>query len=811
MRVFAFGSFAAALGLATCGLLVAPKHAHAGVVSTYVRAQVAAGASSPWLVSGALSPPGPSGWETSGFLERTARLALSTHLPSTRAVMLRLESIVLRDDGGRVVSFTQEAGGLLVLDRGARVLFDGSGVVVMASAIVDGRLTSSWSSSPPAPPAIDVHAAANMVRARTPFALDVARASLVVVPAEDLPRRAWLLRARPPFELPTRPYFLVDADSGRFLARGDLARAADRVHAFAANPTASPTLDTFTLDRLTGGATAKTLTTAQLVALGCVDRHAVRSVPGLLTSGSVSVHSCDLAATAMPDASFDFLYPRPTSDAEESDALAETSVAYHTDRALTFFSDLGLTSLRKEAVPLTVIANVRMPSGWSGASVGDLACTTCALERLDNAYYVPSPDPFEDVFPHHGDALFLGQGKSLDFAYDGDVVVHEAGHALVASTAKLVGFFHADDQGASDAPSAMNEGLADYFSAALAGDPRVGEYAGGGSPIRRLDNTDRCPDVFFGEPHSDSTAFSGALWTARGKSADARAFDRGVVVGLQMAPSGDLDFADLAALLEEGVKKEAGAAAATALTEAMTARSLLPCTRVRQIASGGGKSFGFGFLSVGAALPAGNGPDGVTPGVVQFHQALPTSAVRVTIRMTLREFPAEPAWLGPEAWTPELLVKLGDAKAMKFTAGKGDFTARAPAAAAATFVVPTGATDLHLMIAAATGQGLYDDVSVDVTRVDPPIDAGPDATGDASSDASVDAFGDARADSADPHADALVDAGADVVVPSGPDAPSDGGCGCRTERTEGRGLPTLLTLFGVTLASLIVNRRRRRT
>ena len=68
--------------------------------------------------------------------------------------------------------------------------------------------------------------------------------------------------------------------------------------------------------------------------------------------------------------------------------------------------------------------------------------------------------------------------EGRDYSYDGDVIYHEFTHGVVDDTIKLQSF-HVDRYGVIDAPGAMNEGLADYFSSALAGDPDVGEYASG--------------------------------------------------------------------------------------------------------------------------------------------------------------------------------------------------------------------------------------------------------------------------------------------------------------------------------------------
>ena len=73
--------------------------------------------------------------------------------------------------------------------------------------------------------------------------------------------------------------------------------------------------------------------------------------------------------------------------------------------------------------------------------------------------------------------------------------------------------------GASAEPAAVEEALADFFAAALSGDPLMGEYAvgeaAGGAALRSLSDGARCPDAVTGEAHDDARVLSGALWSAR--------------------------------------------------------------------------------------------------------------------------------------------------------------------------------------------------------------------------------------------------------------------------------------------------------
>ena len=101
----------------------------------------------------------------------------------------------------------------------------------------------------------------------------------------------------------------------------------------------------------------------------------------------------------------------------------------------------------------------------------------------------------------------------------------------------------------------MNEGLADYFSSAIGGDPLVGEYGGRNIPgntaaegaVRDLTNKDLCADDRWGEVHQDSQPFSASLWAARVAvagdpkaagfdAAKAKTFDAAVLAAIQSFP-----------------------------------------------------------------------------------------------------------------------------------------------------------------------------------------------------------------------------------------------------------------------------------
>lgn len=668
---------------------------------------------------GILGPPSAIGAE-----EAVARSALAAHLPWTRSFALTFERVDPRDDGSRVVRFGQSIDGIPVAARGARVFLRADGAPVLAAARLEERTTTATRK-------FEAPAAAAIAARGARFRFDAAHASLVYVSTPGAPRLAWSLPAIVPSELPTRPFAIVDATRGTVLYRGDSARSAKQVRVFPDNPAVSM-LGVKSIASLPDG--SKTLTTPAWTARTCVDRGRVVDVD---LGSRVPMHVCTFEQTAVADAAGDFLYSRPAADTALDDTFAETSAAYHVDRALLAFATMGLTTLRARSRPLTVTANMRMPPSWELGPIDQLACKACALDRLDNAFFVPfSGGLSRSLFGSETDALFLGQGEKLDYAYDGDVVYHELGHAVVQSTADLVNFTHLDEQGAIDVSGALNEGIADYLSAAITNDPRIGEYVSGGEAIRDLSIARSCPEWLTNESHHDSLIFSGALFSARSPS-DRAKFDRGVMLGLQMAPAGDMSFEEMAEVMIESVITEAGPSAGKLLRNAFSERGLMPCRRIRELPEGGRSSFDPGYLSTGASSIDAELAGGIVPGALQFHQKVPAGTTRIVVRFEGKGLPPSPQWIGGDPWLPVVLAKFGGPIVFNDGAsgfrGNHDATRELPEDGPfeATFEVTTGTTDVYVMIGArGDGGGLYNEVSVqafsDVVKPDAgPSDAAP--------------------------------------------------------------------------------------
>ncbi len=396
--------------------------------------------------------------------------------------------------------------------------------------------------------------------------------------------------------------------------------------------------------------------------------------------------------------------------------------------------------------------------------------------------------------------MWFGQGPQRDYSYDGDVVYHEFTHAVVDHTLKLVGTYHADEQGLSSSPGAMNEGLADYFSSAITGDPKVGEYASqdlapGLPAIRDLSNANKCPANVSGEVHSDSQFWSAALWATRAalSAADQAKFDKAIFDVMAASPGGDLGFDELAQLFITSVKTEMDQATADALQKEMTDRGVLPgCQRIAEYAdkpiSGADPFLGGAFWAPGTQdSTIGGAP--YAPGVIQFHASVP-AATQMTVSFSQVQTGggASSPFGGGTPFTPQLVVRFGD-EPISFDYGSGftpsaDLTVDMPINASkgsATVDVPAGATSVYVMVV-NTGQ-----TSGGYKNVDFAFDGAPAA--DAGADGGVS------------------DAGADAGPPPGDkSSEDDSGCGCRT---AGENSPSAAWALALAALGLVFARRRR--
>ncbi|HYI79699.1 MAG TPA: thrombospondin type 3 repeat-containing protein [Thermoleophilaceae bacterium] len=196
------------------------------------------------------------------------------------------------------------------------------------------------------------------------------------------------------------------------------------------------------------------------------------------------------------------------------DGEFEAVMAYfHIDRAQEYIRSLGFDDVR--AVQQRVRAN------------------EVFVDEDDDP--LPPAEQDNSFYDSLNGEISLGTGGTDD-GEDGEVIVHEYGHAIQ------------DDQvpgwGASDEGGAMGEGFGDYLAAAISAtfapsatfDPCVAEWdeLGFGNPaavpcLRRVDGSPTASDVgpgtdCNGEVHCAGEAWSGALWEIRaeigGQTAD---------------------------------------------------------------------------------------------------------------------------------------------------------------------------------------------------------------------------------------------------------------------------------------------------
>jgi hypothetical protein len=415
---------------------------------------------------------------------------------------------------------------------------------------------------------------------------------------------------------------VLDADSGALLWMDDLVKRDRQARVFPSNPKASQ-LTVVTLDLPAG---ASRLAGPDFEAMNCEDQE---TCP--LSQDATRYRWCEITALAHADGGGDFLYDRPPSDNAPEDEFAEVQMYHHATRGLGFFRSLGFAGLREQ--PMLAMVNLRMPDLSKATCSG--ATGTQALEPLENALFMPG-GAIAGIFPP-GDAMVFGQGEAIDFAYDGDVVYHELTHAVAAALTEM-GSLAMDEHGLDASMAAMHEGFADYFSSAIAGDPRVAEYVGDhfngpNLPLRHLEATRSCATDLVGEEHDDSELFSGALWQVRAglPEADRARFDAAVFVVLDSLADVE-SFASVREKLIAEARVQLGEPGAEAARRAFADRDFDRCAeRVQRLELGAAKPLLhlIGSEDVGISMPL--------PAVLQLEVALtkPARELRIDVARSL--------------------------------------------------------------------------------------------------------------------------------------------------------------------------------
>jgi MYXO-CTERM domain-containing protein len=628
-------------------------------------------------------------------LERSAKALLVEQIPEGNRADLGRASTIELSSGERVVKIPQIHQGLPVALRGVAVAFGANDAAQVISAALEADLPLTVT------PQISAAEAARSASAKVGVDLDPARAELAVWPTPNGATLVWALDAPGFTTLPYLPVVLVDATTGEVVLRYNAVTSANQANVYPTNPSKSPSLAKVLLDV---GSGQTRLQNDLVQSLNCIDTHKLKN----------NVHLCELLQIAIPDSKGEYLSVAPAADAAPEDAFAELSMFYHVNQAYKLFRSYqpGLV-VEQGAIP--TVSNLRFPDP---DKLGD---PKAPLLPFQNAFFTPQNPVFGVLFGINGGAMFFGQGPSRDYSYDGDVIYHEFTHAVVNATLKLVSTPHLDEYGVSYSPGGMNEALADFFSAALSGDPDVGEYAVKDldptlEAVRSLANPDACPTAIGGEVHQDATLFSGSLWDVRKTLSQAQQtdYDRAVFKAMNSSMSGDLAYEEFAKLILIAVEgSPLGKPVADALATAFTKRGLLPrCTRVLESTGeelSGPKDlkgiwFAPGTLTTGVKTMTG----GYSPGVVQVHQKLPENPVKLTAKWRSVELNGGGGGLpGMDGtpFAPKLLVRFG-AEPIKFTYQPPAATADVVLADAVksatdytvTVEIPKGAKDAYVMI-----------------------------------------------------------------------------------------------------------------
>ncbi len=667
--------------------------------------------------------------------EAKARAVVSALAPDASRASLELHRISHDrfGDGDEIVSFGQIYRGLPVVGFGAAVRMDKDGDVVFSS--VDLATRDLPASTKPT-----VTKAEAVARVSTSYGLSLppSDAYLVITQTFEGPKLAYVVLPSLPLASGAMPRFVVDANDGVILEARDM-RVFGSAQVYPSNPEKSKDVKLlpFAMEPVDGK-----LENPFVRTLNCIDRKQAKDVS--FSGFKIKVHTCDLEQLARPNAESNFVYeskdvPDP---AAAEDVYSEVSMYYHATRGYAYFRKLqGSDDAQVVAdKPLRTIANLRVDGAVTSGNIAAAGDVNVPLAPFQNAFFSPKGgglgEIFAQIYGFNDGSMWFGQGPRRDYSYDGDVVIHELGHAVVDHSIKLESWT-IDSGGASAAPGSMNEGLADYFAAAVTGDPDVGEYASKdfsetAKVIRTLTNTDTCENAIVGEVHFDSTLFSGALWESRTKlpEADREKLDAAVYKTMRTNPSkGRVSYTELAQLILATVGTDLPSAKAI-VTAAFTERKVLPgCVRIRSFE---GKPLEAPPSSPGAYAAPGKGAVGLrdtAPGVITFKAAVPAGSTKGTFSFKIVDRGGGGGGLfGPQGkpFAPVLFVKI-DAPITWATKGKiasdADLTlVLEPKATSAEIEIPANAKEVFVQVGNAGDQdGAYTGISFAFEGAPPPV------------------------------------------------------------------------------------------
>jgi MYXO-CTERM domain-containing protein len=717
---------------------------------------------------------------------------------------------------GSSVRYSQTFAGIDVLGGDVFVRLDNQGRVRWAKSA-----TKAIPAGFDVTPSFDAAHAAQLVKADQRLHLasatmDPAHARLMIdATTKGAPRLVYVVLA------PGNPYLKeafrvqVDAHSGAIVRIENRVHTATTANVFTNNPVKTPTMEQVNFDPvLTPAQSPIGLKGADVTVMDCLDRQLCTTVD-LGTGTPLSVHTCTVVPNLTTPAGGNFLSTlRPALDTDGEDAFSEVQMFYHVNQIYGFFRTFGFTDLLDK--PLVSVSNLRAPIDFNDLTTATLALCTNNMPNpahhlfgFDNAFFTPDAMAITGVA---GGGILFGQGTAIDFSYDGDVIYHEFTHAVMGTLTPEFGANSFDELGEDPTTGGMNEGTADYFSSAFAGDPDVGEYAGppllgnppGETALRHLTNSKTCPESLWNETHQDGEEWGGALWDVRDAlpAAQRHTYDQAVYNAIAALDVDDDQISTAAAVAAE-VDMLLGAAARDTAVQKFAARGLDDCNdRVRDFTVAGAKQ---DVLFVNGSGTTGKTP---SPGALQFKIDVPAGTKQIQVNIQQGGSGGGLGGLGGGAPMFTLVAKKGDA-AIHWTydapSGPANATSDATFSAAFTcaadpctgaiggdFEAGTYVVQLNNEGSDATLQG----VTFATSAMDLP-DAGPTpGTPDAGPTPGT----------------------PDAATPSNPDAghgatggDDDGGCGCRVGGADGsRGALGGFAFAGLAAFLIVLARRKRR-
>lgn len=536
------------------------------------------------------------------------------------------------------------------------------GVDVVVRIAPGGRVRFVEGASPLAAPleispSIDADDALHRANALFAYAR-AGRAKPVLVPVEGRLRHAYRVMLDGAAE--GGHVVHVDAVTGAILGVRATRVDLDTALVYAENPIRTPEPVVVTLDVEDG---APTLVGDVAATRSCVDTGMCTDLPNL----GESYYLCVPESLASRDEDGDFLYAPPLDHTDPEDAFAEVSAFHHVGRMLARFRAITDDPTLAFVAGTELRTNILVPDRDDDA--------LCALgEPQPDAVLVPFDNAFYD-FPNEvtGDPSLIGfgQGEAADFAYDGDVVYHEAAHAMQDAVAEIGAYYLPDARGLRGDQGALSEGFADFWSAMVTGDPEIGEYVGTAvgaqSPsgaLRSLVGTQACPGDLVGESHADGEIWAGALWAIwQGEAiADRPSLEKAIFEAFATTTSATT-LASMASRITDEIDAALGPAASSRARQAFDVRGIGSegCEQ-RVVTLGTPRVQPLMFLA-----PSSYG-GGVAPATIQLALELPRGARRIDLNVRRVALGAEHLVGGPPRGS--MLLQCG--RPVTWTWGEGE-------------------------------------------------------------------------------------------------------------------------------------------